>query len=188
MSDRNGRVPAAWAVAVGGVFVGHGLAYLAVQPQAQARAGLLAATGHGYLSGAADAAAILAVAAAAWIFLVRLSGRFAPELAFRSRYVRVAIFQVVAYTGLEVAERLGGGLGSLPAVLAAGLVAQLAVAALVTWAVGALLRFADRAGELAGAALDPPAGRAVVLVPPAANPHSRRHAGSSAIRAPPFGR
>jgi hypothetical protein len=189
MRDRSGRGLATLTVAVGGVFVAHWLAYVALRPAAPARAGLLAATGHAYLAGAADLAVFLAVTAAAWIVLSRLAGGASAPPPFRARYARIAFFQVTAYVGLEVAERLHGGFDSLPAVLAVGLVTQLAVAGLVAWAVGALLRFADGASDLVGRApfLRPPT-RWALLAPVRTSPASHRRAGPSGIRAPPFPR
>ena len=69
------RTGAILGVAAGGLLLGHWLTYLVEVPDAHARAGVLAASGHGYLGVAAQISAIVAAACVAMVFLGRLTRR-----------------------------------------------------------------------------------------------------------------
>ena len=132
------------ALGLGGVLAGHTLVYRLLIPDAHTRAAELAATGHGYLSGADVIATVAIVAALAFAFLGGVLGERAPSGALLVR--RIAMFQVTAFVAMELIERLASGTvgHALPAVLLVGLPVQLVVA-LAMAAVAAWLARAGRA-------------------------------------------
>lgn len=97
-------------VAVCGVVLAHWLAYVLAIPAAHARAQVLTASGHSYWVMAIKLAVVLGLAALGGLFLRHL-GR--PPLTWESRQeafsaiaARLSLLQVVAFTAMEVTERL----------------------------------------------------------------------------------
>ena len=143
----DGRV-ARWAIGLGAaaVLLGHGITYGLVHPDGHERAGVLASTGHAYLHLLDGHGLVLAVAsllAAAAVGFGRLGGAPNGGTLFR----RLATFQLVAFTAMEVTERVGSGAvdagtGDLELV-AVGSAVQLALAGAGAW----LLRAVHRGGE-----------------------------------------
>src|SRR5437588_5734953 len=95
-------------VAVAGVVLGHSIGYVAAQPNARARAGLLRLTGHVYW----NAAVAMALVAAVWALAshavaeFRTHGRTAPATeSLWHAGARLALLQVGAFTVMEAAER-----------------------------------------------------------------------------------
>ena len=147
------------AVAVGGVLIGHWLTYLAVAPIAGSRATILHQTGHSYLGLANDLALVAALAAMASMFIAQLT---TPEpsggvLGVTGRVVR---FQVCAFIGMEVLERVTAGspLSELirTGILPIGVAAQVAIGILAAFVIRWLLRAADRVAAALAAAAAPP--------------------------------
>jgi hypothetical protein len=132
------------ALGLGGVLVGHSIVYRLLIPDAHTRAAELAATGHGYLSGADAIATVAIVAALAYAFLGGVLRAPAPSGALLVG--RIAAFQVAAFVAMEGIERLASGTvgHALPAVLLVGLPVQLVVALAIA-AVAAWLARAGRA-------------------------------------------
>lgn len=162
-----------WAVpglAVGGVLLGHAITYAGLAPGAIAREMLLAATGHTYLGAANRLGALAAVVTLAALVLGRVVGRRGGDLSPGEVARRLVVFQLAAFTAIEVAERLGADapLSSMATALPAGLVIQAVVAvslaALVRW----LLRAADRVATLSGKAPDAPTSASITSIPAAA--------------------
>jgi hypothetical protein len=165
-----------------GVAAGHLLTYLVIVPNADARAALLARTGHGYFSLFAQLALVLGAIGAASSVLGAL-GRppSRPDATFR----RLAALQVVAFVWMEFVERVvsHAGFGDLFRTdVVLGALVQVAVAALLAWVVS-LLRRAVREAALAVRARPPrpvaalalalvgrPAGGGLALVPPSRAP------------------
>jgi hypothetical protein len=190
-SMRHALPPWAIATAVGGVLLGHGLAYTVVQPDAHARAGLLAQTGHAYLHLIEGPGLVLAVATVAALFLSRLTRRDGD--APLPRGVTLAYLgglQVAAFVGMEVAERLAAGVpltellhGGL---LAIGVVTQLLVAAAIAWILHRVPAIAARTAAALSSAPMPPARPAfAVIAPPAGLPHRAQVRSVEPIRGPP---
>ena len=141
------------AVAVGGVLIGHWLTYLAVAPIAGSRATILHQTGHSYLGLANDLALVAALAALASMFIAQLT---TPEpsggvLGVTGRVVR---FQVCAFIGMEVLERVTAGspLSELirTGILPIGVAAQVAIGILAAFVIRWLLLAADRVAAALG--------------------------------------
>ena len=141
------------AVAVGGVLIGHWLTYLAVAPIAGSRATILHQTGHSYLGLANDLALVAALAALASMFIAQLT---TPEpsggvLGVTGRVVR---FQVCAFIGMEVLERVTAGspLSELirTGILPIGIAAQVAIGILAAFVIRWLLLAADRVAAALG--------------------------------------
>jgi hypothetical protein len=150
MSRRSVPRGLVWSIAFFGVFVGHTLTYVLLAGNDAVRSAMLGATGHGYLSPAVHAGLALALVAAAGIFLGRLGRAGEPVGSVgRSLLPGVARFQIVAFTTIEVAERVAAHapLRDLPHVLPVGTLVQVAVALIVTILIRALLRAADAVAE-----------------------------------------
>ena len=143
--------PIALPLAVVGTLAGHSLGYLAAVPNAQARASLLASSGHGYLDylplfvGLSSAAVLLAFCAAA---LAAFHGRAGSRAA---QIELVAAVPPLAFVAQEFLERyLHDGrvhwelLLSAPFLL--GLAVQLPFALLVAAIAFALTQVAERLG------------------------------------------
>lgn len=144
-----------WSIAFAGVFVGHALTYAVLAPIAQTRSQLLASTGHAYLPVAVHAGLVTAVVGLATAFLGRLGrGRGASEMSFRGLASRVVSFQFLAFAAIEVAERIAAhaSLHDLTHVLPVGAVAQMGVGVLVATVIKLVLRTADAAAGVLGAA------------------------------------
>jgi hypothetical protein len=176
--------------AAAGVLLGHWLAYVVAFPAPAVREQALQQSGHAYWLNAVRLAVVLAVSGLAVVvgrFLRGPSSGRAETFASLSR--RLAAVQVVAFTGMEVAERLvaGAPLAHMLQndVFLLGLAAQVVVACL-----GALLLlwFGRGAASVAGALrpLTPPSTRT-------ASPRPRSAAlrplpvlaGATGVRGPP---
>jgi hypothetical protein len=185
MSSRGSSRPSlVLGLALGGVVLGHTVAYRLLLPDAHTRALELAASGHGYLRGANVVGLVAVVVALATLFLggVLRTNPTAP----RHLAARLIGFQVAAFCAMELLERIasGGGLQALPAVLVIGLPVQALIAVLVALAARLLLRVATAMADL----LD----RSPTWVPvpivfagDAAEPRRPDRTGSPPGRAPP---
>jgi hypothetical protein len=152
MRMRNGTItgPAMAGAAATGLLAGHVLTYLVVRPDAQARSALLAHTGHGYLSTAAEVAVLLAIMGCASVLTRAARAASGGEPAaprVRDLAARLALLQCGAFVAMEVSERLASGSPVLVAstlwILGLGLALQVAIAT-----VGAtVLRWLTRAAE-----------------------------------------
>lgn len=161
---RSGLGFPAVGVAVGGVLAGHWLTYLVVRPDHHDRAALLAATGHWYVAAAVEVAMLLALVAAAGVFLGRLTGGGnIPSLGSTVR--RLGAFQLGAFVTLELVERaVAGSFEGLVAVCLVGAVMQLVVATTSAWLLRSLARAADSAASVLGRAVPPVLQRAVTAI------------------------
>jgi hypothetical protein len=157
-------------VAVGGVVLAHWLAYVLAIPGADARAQVLAASGHSYWVMAIKFAVVLGLAALGALFLRHLdrSPRTweSGQEAFSRIAARLSLLQVMAFIAMEVTERLvvGAPVAHLfhHRLFLMGLALQLIVAS-----AGALLllwfsRTAERVAEALGQPLLPRPRPAVV--------------------------
>jgi len=171
MSRRNGLATAPpWTVAVaaGGVVLGHGVTYVVLQPDGHARAGLLARTGHAYLHLLDGPALLLALVAVTWWFLSRVTHRVTQPGAPVS-FAGLATFQVAAFAGMEIAERVAAGAplaGLLDGgLLAIGVTSQLLVAAWLLWMLRRLPALAARIATVLATAVPPLRRPSLVSVP-----------------------
>jgi hypothetical protein len=181
MRARPDRPFALAGVAVGGIVVGHLLAYLAAFPASTERHAHLAATGHGSfesLVGLGIAAGALAVAA-----IAARSLRSTGGLDRRQTALILGPLQVAGFACLEISER-GFSLAAAaadPAVVL-GLAIQLAVAIAVAFLLAGLVcavraiaaRFHRRFDRGASATSAP--GRSVAVRPAALFAHAPRRA------------
>ena len=188
------RRHAALGIAAGGVLAGHWLTYVLVDPNAHQRATELAVTGHAYLGLANDLGLLGALIACSAIFLGGLTdGVPNGEHAVRSLgalIVRLVTFQVVAFTSMEVLERISAGApvaGVLQhVILPVGIGVQAALASLCALAVRWLLRAARHVGSALGAAPALPHRAAAAPLPlPTFHAPPRRALRVSGIRGPP---
>jgi hypothetical protein len=149
-----GRPLGVLGLAALGVAAGHLLTYLVLVPNADARAALLARTGHAYFSLFAQVALVAgAIGAAASVLGVLGRGPSDPSATFG----RLAALQVVAFVWMETVERVVSrdGFGDLFRMdIVVGALVQVVVAGLVAWAVS-LLRRAVRGAVLAVRARPP---------------------------------
>ncbi|TMK96426.1 MAG: hypothetical protein E6G40_11905 [Actinobacteria bacterium] len=94
-------------MAAAGVVLGHWLTYVFAVPDAQVRTEILAASGHSYWLLAIKAAVVLTV------FLRHLGAATRGEPTVADRLIalaaRLSIAQLVAFTAMEVAERIAAG-------------------------------------------------------------------------------
>ena len=153
MSARGSSRPSlVLGLALGGVLLGHTVAYRVLLPDAHARTLELAASGHGYLSSANVVGLVAAVVALAALFLGRVLN--ADEIDLRHLTTRLIGFQMAVFVAMEVLERIasGGGVQHLPAVLLVGLPLQVAVALVVALVARLLLRVAAAIAERLAAA------------------------------------
>jgi hypothetical protein len=171
-------------LALGGVLLGHTVAYRLLLPDAHARTLELAASGHGYVSGANVVGLVAAVVALTALFLggVLRTNEAAP----RHLPARLVGFQMAAFLAMEVLERIasGGGVQHLPSVLVIGLPVQALIALLVAFGAWLLLRAAAAIADL----LSHPPTRAETVLrlrEASAEPHRRDRAGSPPGRGPP---
>ncbi len=170
------------ALAALGVASGHLLTYLVIVPNAEARAALLARTGHGYFSLFAQLALVVGAIGAASSLLGALGrGPSRSDVTFW----QLAALQAAAFVWMEFVERVVShtGFGDLFRTdVVVGVLVQVAVAAIVACLVS-LLRRAVRAAVLAVRAhppravaplalgpVVPPAGRCLALLPPSRAP------------------
>jgi len=174
------------SIAFFGVFVGHAVTYVVLAGNATVRSAMLQATGHGYLSVTTHAGLALAMVGLAGLFLAGLGGAaVAPSPARLG--ARVATFQIVTFTVIEIAERVAvhAPLHDLTHVLPVGTLVQLGIAIVVAAVIRLVLRTADGVAEsISGTPAAPLAG-AVALVPAATTPLRRREHAHLGSRAPP---
>ncbi|MFL5790815.1 MAG: hypothetical protein ACJ76A_04870 [Actinomycetota bacterium] len=161
MTTRGSSRPSlVFGLALGGVLLGHTVAYRLLLPDAHARAVELAASGHGYLSGANVVGLVASVAALAALFLgaiLRTNQTTPGHIG-----TRLVGFQMAAFVAMEVLERIasGGGAHHLPAVLLIGLPVQAVIAVLVALFARLLLHVA---AAIAGLLDRTPAWRGAVV-------------------------
>jgi hypothetical protein len=172
-------------LALGGVLVGHTLAYRLLLPDAHARTLELARSGHGYLSGVNAVGVVAAIVALCVLILGRLLR--SEEADTWSILWRLVAFQMAAFTSMEILERLASGAGSsrLLLVLAVGLPVQGIVAAVIALLARFLLRVADRIASMASRPLDRTRPELVVAAPRDVAPAIRPITGAPPGRAPP---
>ena len=170
-------------LALGGVLLGHTAAYRLLIPDAHTRTLELAASGHGYLSGANVVGLVAAVVALAALFLggVLRTNEAAPQ----RLAARLVGFQMSAFLAMELLERIasGGGTQHLPTVLLIGLPVQAFIAVLIAVIARLLLRVASAIGAL----LSPPAwsDTAITVLGASVEPRRPDRTGSPPGRAPP---
>jgi hypothetical protein len=106
--QRTLRVVPIAAVAAAGVLVAHWLTYLAALPQVHVRDVVLAATGHGYWTGAVRLVVALAGCGLAALLLSHLGPQEDEprRLSFSGLVLRLALIQCVAFVTMECVERL----------------------------------------------------------------------------------
>jgi hypothetical protein len=171
-------------LALGGLLLGHTLAYRLLLPDAHTRALELAASGHGYLSSANVVGLVAAVVALAALFLggVLRSHDSQP----RHLAARLIGFQMAAFLAMEVLERIasGGGVQHLPAVLLIGLPVQALIAVLVAFVARLLLRIAAVIADLLDRTPTWATGP-ITVVGDSAEPRRPDRTGSPPGRAPP---
>ena len=182
------RRRSALGVAVGGVLAGHWLAYVLVDPNAHQRTTDLARTGHAYLGLANDLGLIVGLVALSSVFLGRLTDREGATPSLGTLTARLSTFQIVAFTSMELLERLSAGApvagvlhhGLLPV----GVVIQAVIAGLGALVIRWLLRAADRIEATLGAApARPDRATAFVVLPTFHAPaRSLPPPGSAALR------
>ena len=172
-------------LALGGVLLGHTLAYRLLLPDAHARTLELARFGHGYLSGANAVGLVAAIVALSVLFLGRLLR--SEEAEMWSILWRLVAFQVAAFTSMEVLERLASGAGSgrLLPVLAVGLPVQAIIAASIALLARFLLRAADLIKSRISDAATWPRPVAIAWTPRVVVPPARTITGPPPGRAPP---
>jgi hypothetical protein len=149
MSPRGSSRPSlVFGLALGGVLLGHTVAYRILIPDAHTRSLELAASGHGYLNGANVVGLVAAIAALAAVFLggVLRTNQVVP----RHLAARLVGFQMAAFLSMEVLERVasGGGTRHLAPVLLVGLPVQATIAILVAVVARLLLRVAAAIADL----------------------------------------
>jgi hypothetical protein len=185
MSARGSSRPSlVLGLALGGVLLGHTVAYRLLLPDAHTRTLELAASGHGYLSGANMVGLVAAVSGLATLFLGGVLRTHQAEP--RNLAARLVGFQMAAFVAMEVLERLasGGRAQYLAAVLLIGLPVQALIAVLVALVARLLLRAAAVVADL----LDrTPAWERVALafVDGSTAPRTRPRTGRPPGRAPP---
>ncbi len=148
---RTSQVLVVVALALAGVGLGHVGEYLLLAPDHHERQALLARTGHHYLPSALSAVVFVALLGLALVFLLGLA-RGLTRVGHRGGRLRwshaLAAAQVLAFTALEVGERLAAhaSLADLGVILAVGLPLQ----AVVGFLAGRLVAQVEVAGERLG--------------------------------------
>lgn len=183
------RRRAALGVAAGGVLLGHAVTYDLLDPNAHQRAADLARTGHAYLGLANDLGLVAALVALSAVFLGGLTRRDTDDSrGFRPLATRLVTFQVAAFVGMEVLERLSAGapvLGVLhQGILPVGIAVQAAVALIGALVIAWLVRAAERIASTHDAAPAVPR-RAAALVLPVLHVPARPILATAGIRGPP---
>jgi hypothetical protein len=179
------------AFAVGGLVLGHALAYLLAIPDSAHRDAVLRTTGHAYLPALGEAALILLLTGTIAILVRAISSRRpdAPER-YRSLAGLLGTVQVAAFVGQEVIERLVSRAPLVELVhdhvLAFGVAFQillaLAGAAVLRW----LTRASTRLVDVVMRAPATPRPALVGLAPtPADPPHGSALSLGPSVRAPP---
>ncbi|HSJ51945.1 MAG TPA: hypothetical protein VLA90_11795 [Actinomycetota bacterium] len=177
--------------ATAGLLIGHALSYLIAVPDPHHRDLLLHATGHAYLPVAAQAAIILALAAAAAVVARSWSGRgITPQDRFGRLAWTLAVVQITAFVGQEVLERVltGMPLGDLvhDLVLPIGIGVQAAVALVGAALLRLLARTSARAVQgLAPRSVPPPRPAFAVAIAAAERPTVAAALRLPNVRAPP---
>lgn len=175
------------AVASAGLLGGHSLTYLGLAPEGSTRAGLLEASGHGYLDRAVVFTAALAmIAALFWLADGALRSRYARP-AMGPTVLALALIQVLGFAGQEVLERLmvGASLGDLAAVMTLGIPLQLMVAGLGALLVTTLHRVGRRIAELLAGSGPAGIGSSIPRFFPTTHFRSAPVAGGLRTRGPP---
>jgi hypothetical protein len=179
--------------AVVGVVLGHWLAYSLAVPAPTLRAEILAASGHSYWLLAMKAALVLGLVALGTVLIRHLGARVRGEQAVAETLpwlaARLAGLQVLAFTAMEVTERIAAhqaaGQMFRHHIFLLGVAVQLAVAVAVAFV---LLWFARAARRIVSAiAIRTSPG------PPAAStrfdlqlaPRPRAMSGAASVRGPP---
>jgi hypothetical protein len=184
-----------FAAATAGVLGGHWLTYALALAQPARRDAELSATGHGYLSVAGVTALVLVLLALGSALISALDARSAPAAPprtarLRSLFLRLWLLQFVAFSGVEVAERLAAGAPLrdvvLGRVLAIGLIVHAFVAVVGALLLQVLHRAAAGLARLlsSGRTTSPPrvlASRA----PRRGGPRVAMLAGATGLRGPP---
>ena len=180
-----------FGTAAAGVVVGHWISYRLAVPDPQARFSVLAASGHGHWVFVVKIAVALALAGVVTL-ASRFGSRTPPEMgsgALAWVIWRLAVVQAVAFTGMEIVERIGGG---APVGTMFGhhlFVLGLAVQLLVACAGGSLLLWLSRTVRTVAEAVRSlphiPVRRAAVLRPVAWRPALALVACDVGIRGPP---
>jgi hypothetical protein len=171
-------------LAFGGVLVGHTVAYRLLIPDAHSRALELAASGHGYLTGANAIGLVAAIIALAALFLGGVMRT--QDVAPHHLAARLVGFQMAAFLSMEVLERLasGGGTQHLASVLLVGLPVQALIAVLVALVARLLVRVAAAIADVLAPPLPSPTA-VVSFVRATAEPRRPGRTGSPPGRAPP---
>jgi hypothetical protein len=178
-------------LAVAGAVAAHALTYAVVAGRGS-RA-LLAETGHGYWESAVALALACGVLGATVLFLRRAFARGAYAAIVPVRFaLALAATQSVLFVTVEASERFvhGAALSTMTSngILPTGLVAQVAVALVMTAVVAAIARGAERAlASLARVRAPLPLPRTPVLVAaaPAQRVRQQRRAATFLVRGPP---
>jgi hypothetical protein len=189
------RVPLA-AAAIAAAVAGHALTYLFTVPAAQARALLLAESGHGYWPTAVAAAVVLGLLALVSTATRHFLRGFRRPTRAPSRpeglewlALRLALLQISIYVVQEVVERLAAGAplaGMLhEGVLPVGVLVQILVACAVALALALLGHAAEAAGRALARLIARPSATTVVHRPVPRLRVASRHAGPLGSRAPP---
>jgi hypothetical protein len=177
-------------VALSGLLLGHGLAYLVALPDPHQREFVLQRTGHGYLPAFTQIALIVALAGFATVIVRAWAGRRETAGSVGSLARLLALTQALTFVGQEALERLvsGAPLGELAHdhLLPVGVVVQVAVAFLGA----ALLVQLGRASAKIAASSTPraplPRPGAILALRAAPDRPSSPPLGSAAsVRAPP---
>ena len=96
-----------------GVVLGHWLTYVFAVPDAQLRTEILAASGHSYWLLAIKAAVVLGVVSLGSLFVRHLGAATRGEPTVADRVIalaaRLSFVQLVAFTAMEVVERIAAG-------------------------------------------------------------------------------
>src|SRR5437764_404154 len=174
---RIGRPAALGPVGAVGMVLGHWIAYSLAAPRARVRTRLLASTGHAYWFLAVRIALVCALASVAAVLIratvERLRGRPTAPSGPGPAALALAVIQVGGYGAMEVVERLvaKAPLSTLLVhdVLVLGVLIQVGLAGLLSFALWSLRRAADRLTALA-VAVSPGGARrqvAVVTIPQA---------------------
>jgi hypothetical protein len=176
-----------WFAIPAGVLAAHAIGYVLAYRNAQYRADVLAATGHGYLGHIAIAAIIagaIAVSAA-----VARGVREHHATRFWDATLRIAVVQLAAFFGVEVLERIAAGVPPFAGFAHVALIGAI-VELLMGGAVAAVLIAFEGAGRTIASVerseTEPRRGPRDVVVPVSAHPIARRFIRlPDAARAPP---
>lgn len=181
------RTLALLAVASAGLLGGHSLTYLGLASSTSDRAGVLEASGHGYLEKAIVFSGAMALMSVLFWLAAGALKRGLPLPRWQATALALGAIQVTGFAAQEVLERLivGAPLHDLAAVLLLGVPLQLMVAA-----VGALMiTVLHKAGERIAGWLSPHhptrAGSPAQLPPSSVHFRSALLAGGLGSRGPP---